>query len=99
MSRHKLAALPLLIGLASCSSPSPEYLGSSLGLVEINGRQFNVYARDDRAQLIRMNREWGADAESVVQDAIRAAEQATGCRVKEGSAEGDVAIIEVDLIC
>jgi hypothetical protein len=74
-------------------------LGTDPVRVEVNSRAFNVYLKDNAAQAVRTNREWGAHPQDVFDDAVTAIESATDCSVIYESLTGDVAVVEAKLAC
>lgn len=96
-----LAIRPLLIFaiLAGCSAPTTAFLGIDPVRVEVSSRTFDVYAKDNAAQAVRINREWGARSEDVFDDAKVAIESATSCSVVSDSINGDVAVVNAKLAC
>ena len=96
--KYRLIAIGLLL-LANCSSPSPEYADADRVEIGVGDRVFHVYSTASSAQAIRTNREWGAERASVASDAATAIERATGCKVDEGSLEGDLGVVNAEIAC
>jgi hypothetical protein len=96
--KHRLLWIGLLL-LAGCSSASPEYAAADRIEVGVGNRTFHVYSTGRTAQAIRMNREWGADQDSIDADATVAIARATGCGVDEKSLRGDHTIITAKIAC
>lgn len=91
-------ALFLLL-LAACDSPAPAMLGADATHLSIDGVEFTVRIRGDRAEAIRTNMMPNPSIGSVYPRALRAMEQASGCRVVEDSLRGDVAVMRAGLDC
>lgn len=102
---HRILTLLILVALlvAGCASPGHEYWQATHHTVDIDGRRYEVYARLDEArppvQVIRMGYARRSEHLAILPAMIQAAEQATGCRVIEGSAEGDSGVMTARLTC
>jgi hypothetical protein len=97
--KKSCGALTALVVLAGCSSPSFEYSEVEPTRARVGERVFDVYATGSTAHAFRMNREWGAEMDSVMADAAIAIEQATKCQVDRESLSGDVAIVHAKITC
>jgi hypothetical protein len=84
---------------SACSAPSFEYSGQAPSRVDVGRRTFDVYVRNDKAQAIRTNKEWGASKDDVFRDARTAIEEASRCSVDKESISGDIAMINARIIC
>ncbi|AQS49364.1 hypothetical protein [Thioclava nitratireducens] len=73
--------------LAGCASPAPQFLGASRHKVRLDGIDFVVFLKGDRAEVVRMGYLRRAERGRVPPLLIRAAEQVSGCKVT-GSAGG-----------
>lgn len=87
MSRTGLFALVLF--LAACASPSPEFFGATKTNTIIDGRAFTVFRRDSRVQVIRHGYAGLAEQRAIPEQMLRAVEQATGCKAVVESFQGD----------
>ena len=76
--------LPLVL-LAACASPAPEMFGAARHEVTVGGIDFVVFQKDERAEVVRMGYLSRAERAPVPGLMVQAVEQATGCRVKDGS--------------
>jgi hypothetical protein len=85
--------------ISACSAPSFEYSGQVPTRVDVGPRTFDVYIRDDKAQAIRTNKEWGASKDDVFRDARTAIEEASRCSVAKESISGDIALINARITC
>lgn len=96
--------MPLLIGcmLFGCDSPNPigPYAGVPPTRVEVDGSVFSVRVAGTQAQAVRTNFDLTAGrGGQIIPRAGIAMEQASGCRVVDGSLRGDAAMIEARLSC
>lgn len=98
-----LRCLPALALLAACASPAPEFFGAVRHDLELGGIRFTVFWKGERAEVIRLGYLTRAQRAPVPALMIRAAEQATGCRVLPGSVvtglPGDTGEARMDLDC
>jgi len=92
-------AVSVLLMLAACDSPAPAMMGAEATRVSIDGADFTIRIRGDRAEAIRTNMMPNPWIGSVYPRALQAMEQASGCRVIEDSLRGDVAVMRADLDC
>ena len=97
--RQIFVFMSFLAVLASCDSPTPGMGRGEKTEVVVDGSRFSVYRRDDRVEVIRTSREWlpnWAESRAKAEMAIR---QATGCKVRGNSFEGDQAMAKARLNC
>lgn len=95
--------LPFLLALAGCASPSVDFMGAERRDVTVDGLRFAVFQRETEAQVIRLDRVSRQDRDDLPMQMVRAAEEATGCRVIPASmttqAHAASAVARVDLRC
>ena len=85
--------------LAGCDSPGVAFMGSESVRVEVEGSVFNVHRRENRVEVYRTSREMLPRLSEVLGKSQIAIEQATGCKVKDGTLTGDHAIQRATLNC
>lgn len=88
-----------LVFLASCDSPSPYFMSGEQTEVVIDGSRFSVHRQGSLVEVYRMSMEWRPRLSVVLARARLAIEQVTGCPVREGSLQGDHALIRAQLDC
>ena len=93
-----LLVLPLL-ALAACNSSHPMDGLNRSGTASAGGHTFRVNWNLESAQATRTNATWRPSLTQVLPAAIAATEEVTGCRVKTGTALGDVALVNMALDC
>jgi len=91
--------LILFLLVAACSSPSIQYMGVEPSRQAVGGHVFDVYARADEVQVIRVNRKFRPDAAAVIVAGAQAAERATGCEAVIKRGDGDAAIMTFPIKC
>lgn len=89
----------MLLGLAACASPHPLAGLSQSGTAQVAGFSFTVNWNEDHAEATRTNTYWSRDMTPVRAAAIVAVHQVTGCEVREGSVDGDIALVTMRLRC
>ena len=89
----------LVTGLAGCDSPSPAFSGLASRNVTVDGSSFSVRHTRDRAEAIRLSREWRPPLGRTLLKGSMAIMLASGCAVKPGSLDGDTNIVRADLDC
>lgn len=89
--------LLLLVALAGCAAPSPEYLGVTPQRITVEGTEIAVFRRGDRAQAIRLGRARRGEHGAIRLRMVAAVEQATGCVV--AASEGDSGVMNLRLAC
>jgi hypothetical protein len=94
MKRLTLAALALL---AACDTPSPGFRGVEPVRITVGKSTFDIRVDGNRAEAIRLNREWAPRLEAVAPRAVAAIEKVSGCIVTK--LDGDQALMFARLKC
>jgi hypothetical protein len=89
MLMHRaLVLLPLL--LAACGAqPSPTMFGAARTEVVVDGRQYVVWKKENRVQVIRLGYARNGEHAAIRAAMIGLIEPTTGCRLNERSLQGD----------
>lgn len=90
-------ALVILIFLAACDSPGPEFMSAERSEVTVNEMRFALRRRSDRVVAIRRNFVARPDIAVIGRAAETAIEQYTGCTVL--TMQGDVAQMIAEIDC
>ncbi|MDU8927554.1 hypothetical protein RXV86_09175 [Alisedimentitalea sp. MJ-SS2] len=93
----RLVCLVFAVALAACNTPSPGFRGVEPVRITIGQSTFDVRVDGNRAEAIRLNREWAPRLEAVAPRAVAAIEKVSGCSVAKLG--GDQALIEARLKC
>lgn len=89
-----------LLLLAGCdASPHPTFFGATQSRTSVEGRTFTVFQEDNRAEVVRLGWACPQDRQGMRERMVRAAEQATGCRVNQDSFQGDDGEARMSLRC
>lgn len=92
--------LAFLLLLAACdASPHPTFFGARQSQTSIDGRTFTVFQKDNRAEVVRLGWAGPQERQGMRERMVRAAEQATGCRVNQDSFQGDDGEARMSLRC
>lgn len=93
----------VLLLLCACASPSPAMLGAVRHEVRLQGIDFVVFHKDDRAEVVRTTFIARPSRRDIPDLMAQAAAQATGCEVIAFSgrtlAPGDTGVARFDLDC
>ena len=98
-----MRALALLLLLCACATPSPRMMGSVRHDIRLQGMDFAVFHKDDRAEVVRLDFVARPSVASIRPLMEQAAQQATGCRVIPFSGTSvvsrDTGVASFDLDC
>jgi hypothetical protein len=92
--------LILLIFLAACGAqPAPEFFGAQKTEVTRAGRQYVVYQKGERVEIIRLGYAKRGEHQAIRATMIAMAEEVTGCKLREKSLQGDSGEMRGSLTC
>nr|WP_322867846.1 hypothetical protein [Aquicoccus sp. G2-2]MEA1115177.1 hypothetical protein [Aquicoccus sp. G2-2] len=83
--------------LLGCNTPSPAFRGVEPVRITVGQSTFDVRVNGNRAEAIRLNKEWAPRLEAVAPRAVAAIEKVSGCTVYRTG--GDAALILARLKC
>jgi len=89
----------ILLPLLACNTPSFEFSGVPAQRVIVEKSVFDVRMIVDRAEAIRINREWAPHLGYTAARFARAFEAASGCTVRPNSMQGDQVVMQARLKC
>ncbi len=91
--------IPLLF-LAGCgASPAPQFFGATRTDVTVNGRDYAVYQKDDRVEVIRLGYARRGEHQEIRATMIALIPEATGCKLRENTLQGDSGEMRGALSC
>ncbi|RKF14655.1 hypothetical protein D6850_07160 [Roseovarius spongiae] len=93
----RVVLLILVMVLAGCDAPSPEFRGIAPHRVEIGLSRFDVRVSGARAEAIRVNGEWAPRLAATAPGGVAAIERVSRCKVRR--LRGDQAMMTADLDC
>ncbi len=87
--------------VAACGSPSPQFMSAetSVKKITVEGSTFSIHRRENWVEVYRTSFEALPRIPVILARAEIAIEQATGCKVVEGSLSGDQAIQRAEIDC
>ena len=89
-----------LLLLAACdASPHPTFFGAVQSTTTVEGREFTVFQKENRAEVVRLGWANPGERRGMRERMILAAEQATGCQANPASFEGDDGEARMTLRC
>jgi hypothetical protein len=93
----------LVLILAACASPAPQFMTAQRHDITLDGIRFAVFQKPDEAEVIRLGYLTRSQRAPVPALMVTAAERSTGCRVVPGSMRtripGDTGEARVALRC
>ena len=89
----------MLLPLLACNTPSFEFSGVPAQRVIVSKSVFDVRMVGDRAEEIRINREWAPSLNYTAARFARAFEAASGCKLRPYSMQGDQVVMQARLKC
>lgn len=93
---------PILLALflAACGAqPAPEFFGAQKTEVTRAGRQYVVYQKGERVEIIRLGYAKRGEHQAIRATMIALAEEVTGCKLREKSLQGDSGEMRGSLTC
>jgi hypothetical protein len=85
-----LIPLILLIFLAACgASPAPEFFGATRTDVNLNGRDYTVFQKGERVEVIRLGYARRGEHQEIRATMIELIPRVTGCKLRESTLTGD----------
>lgn len=89
----------VLVLLAACSSPHPEFMATQAQTVKVEGSVFKVWIKGDLAETTRTNFEFVPKIGDIFPKAEKAMAIVSGCNVVPNSIGGDPALMVAKLDC
>ena len=92
------ALIPFLL-LAACASPAPEFMGASRSDVTVNGRNYTVFQKGERVEVIRLGYARRGEHREIRATMIELIPRVTGCKLRESTLQGDSGEMRGSLDC
>lgn len=99
MNFRRLELISFVCIVVACSGPGVQMTGVQGQKVTVQGSDFTVYIRGERAQAVRTGFEFPARISDIFPKAAIAIEQVSGCSVRPSGMSGDAALIRAKLDC
>lgn len=94
-----MKALGLILLLAACASPAPEFLGATKTEVARDGRSYVVMQKSERVEVIRLGYARRGDHQAIRAAMIELIPEVTGCTLREATLQGDSGEMRGSLNC
>ena len=95
-----LIPLILLTFLAACgASPHPEFFGATRTDVNLNGRDYTVFQKGERVEVIRLGYAKRGEHQEIRATMIELIPRVTGCKLREATLQGDSGEMRGSLDC
>lgn len=96
----QLIPLIPLIFLAACgASPAPEFFGAARTDVNLNGRDYTVFQKGERVEVIRLGYATRGEHQEIRATMIELIPRVTGCKLREATLQGDSGEMRGSLDC
>ncbi len=97
----RIRFLPLMfpLVLTACNVAHPLDGLNRTGTASAGGHDFRVNWNLESAQATRTNPTWRPGLTQVILAAVQATQEVTGCKVRPGTAIGDIALVNMALDC
>lgn len=93
------ALIPLLFLAACGASPAPEFFGATRTDVTLNGRDYTVFQKGERVEVIRLGYARRGEHQEIRATMIELIPTVTGCKLKESTLTGDSGEMRGSLDC
>ena len=90
--------IPLLL-LTACASPAPEFMGAKRTDVTVNGRDYTVFQKGERVEVIRHGYAKRGDHQTIRATMIELIPTVTNCTLREATLQGDSGEMRASLNC
>ncbi|MBA3910855.1 MAG: hypothetical protein C0524_13510 [Rhodobacter sp.] len=95
-----MKALVPLIFLAACgASAAPEFFGAQRSDITVNGRDYTVFQKGERVEVIRLGYATRGDHQAIRATMIDLIPRVTGCKLRETTLTGDSGEMRGSLDC
>jgi len=88
-----------LIFLVACASPAPEFMGASRTDITVNGRDYTVFQKGERVEVIRLGYARRSEFKAIRATMIELIPTVTGCKLRDATLQGDSGEMRGSLDC
>jgi len=93
-------ALAVLALLAACgASPAPEFMGATRSDVTVNGRDYTVFQKGNRVEVIRHGYARRGEHQAIRATMIDLIPTVTGCTLRDATLQGDSGEMRGSVVC
>ncbi|WP_374397697.1 hypothetical protein [Tabrizicola sp.] len=91
--------VPLLFLAACGASPAPEFLGATRTDVNLDGRDYTVFQKGERVEVIRLGYAHRGEHQEIRATMIELIPRVTGCKLRDSTLTGDSGEMRGSLDC
>jgi hypothetical protein len=103
LNRHsrgmKKLLLLMITALSACASPAPEFMGATKTEVMRDGRQYVVFQKGERVEVIRLGYAVRGEHQAIRATMIELIPEVTGCKLRDATLQGDSGEMRGSLNC
>lgn len=97
--KHLIPLISLIFLTACGASPAPEFFGATRTDVNLNGRDYTVFQKGERVEVIRLGYARRGEHQDIRATMIELIPKVTGCKLRETTLEGDSGEMRGSLDC
>ncbi|MFZ1467701.1 MAG: hypothetical protein WAT09_01855 [Paracoccaceae bacterium] len=91
--------IPLILLAACAPTAAPEFFGAQRTEVTRDGRQYVVFQKENRVEVIRQGYAKRGDHQAIRATMIALIPDVTGCKLRENTLQGDSGELRASLTC
>ncbi len=97
--KHIIPLISCLFIAACGASPAPEFFGATRTDVTVNGRDYTVFQKGERVEVIRLAYATRGQHQEIRATMIELIPRVTGCKLRESTLQGDSGEMRGSLDC
>lgn len=97
--KHLIFLIPIAFLAACGASPAPEFFGAARTDVTVNGRDYTVFQKGERVEVIRLGYATRGQHQEIRATMIELIPRVTGCKLQESTLQGDSGEMRGSLDC
>jgi hypothetical protein len=97
--KHLIPLIPLVFLVACGASPAPEFMGATRTDVNLNGRDYTVFQKGERVEVIRLGYAKRGEHQDIRATMIELIPRVTGCTLRDSTLQGDSGEMRGSLSC
>jgi len=83
--KQRILLIPLIFLAACGASPAPEFIGATRTDVNLNGRDYTVFQKGERVEVIRLGYARRGDHQEIRATMIELIPRVTGCTLRDST--------------
>ena len=97
--KQRIPLIPFIFLAACGASPAPEFMGATRTDVNLNGRDYTVFQKGERVEVIRLGYATRREHQDIRATMIELIPRVTGCKLRESTLQGDSGEMRGSLSC